>query len=298
MIWLTWRQHRAVLAVCVGLAVALAAWMLFVQHNYVGATHAIAKSCASQNFLPGSRCAALSSTQFSAWEQGDVIGWILLAFPLLFGMFIGAPLFAGEFERRTVLFSFSQGVSRTRWTVLRWLFLGLIVLALTSALAVLGNWWFEQVPTNGSTLVSRMQPDGFDVTGVVPVAYSLFSFALGAALGTGLRRTVPTIFGTIVLFATTRILFEHYVRRNLVTPVFVPAKVSTSSIFYGALPSTAWDSGQGYRVLAGRHSAQLGSFIQPSSHYWALQFGEGGCFLAAAVMLFGLAIFWVRRWQA
>jgi len=324
MIWLTWRQHRAVLAVSSAIVLALIVWMLIVQHDYSGATHAVAKSCSpGQLYSQNSVCTALYAQQASAWEQGDVIRWLLLGLPVLFGAILGAPLFAGEFERKTVLLAFTQGVSRTRWMVIRWIVIGLAAVALASAIAVLSNNWLGQVPTNGSTFSSRIQPGGFDVTGIVPVAYALFGFALGAALSMALRRTARAIFGTVVLFVAARLSFEHYVRPNLAAQSFVP-----ESINGGFTSENNWYLRSGYRVapdsghpssqayfnhvlnLCGqpygpnwgscltKNGLQFGTFFQPASHYWALQWGEAAAFTAAAAALFGLALWSVRRWRA
>lgn len=329
MIWLTWRQHRAVLLVSAGVVAAFAVWMLLVQHDYSQASHAIARSCTSgQLYSQNSPCTALYSRQTSAWEQGDIIRWLLLALPVLFGVLLGAPLFAGEFERKTVLLAFTQSISRTRWMVIRWLLIGLAAVALASALAVLSNWWFGQVPTNGSGVGSRIQPQGFDVTGIVPAAYALFGFALGAALGMVLRRTARAIFGTVVLFATARLLFEHYARPNLAAQGFLPESanggatlVSGNSWYLSTtyrardLPGTDHSISQAYindvirmcqsnqpflnwNECLDRHGLQLGTYFQPSSHYWILQWGEAAAFTAAAIALFGIALWEVRRWRA
>ncbi|MHB1711509.1 MAG: ABC transporter permease subunit [Acidimicrobiales bacterium] len=329
MIWLTWRAHRAVLAVSSAVVLACMAWMLVVQHDYSGAAHAIVRSC-SQGRLDSenSVCNALYATQASTWEQADVIRGLLLGLPLLFGALLGAPLFAGELERKTVLLAFTQGISRTRWMVIRWLVIALAVLALASVVTILTNWWFGQVPINGPTLISRIQPGGFDATGIVPVAYALFAFALGAALGMVLRRTARAIFGTVVLFVTTRLLFEHYVRPHLVAPRFAPEAANGGIALSSGPLDSNWIFGSGYRVAPGsghpssraylnhilercgqpygpnwgscltQHGVQLGTFFQPASRYWALRWGEAAAFSAAAVALFGLALWSVRRWRA
>lgn len=331
MTWLTWRQHRAVLAASSAVVLVSIGWMLVVQHDYSGATHAIARSCPpDQVYSQNSVCNSLYSRQALAWEQANVIRWLLLALPVLFGALLGAPLFAGELERKTVLLAFTQGISRTRWMVIRWLVVGLAVVALASATAVLSNWWFGQVLTNGSFFGSRIQPGGFDITGIVPVAYALFAFALGAALGMALRRTARAIFGTVVLFVTARLLFEHYVRPHLVAQSFVPGSINGGlALSLGPAHNRSdWIIGWGYRVVPGsshpashayvnhvlklcgqpygpnwgscltQHGIQLGTFFQPAIHYWVLQWGEATAFTAAAAALFGLALWLVRRWRA
>ena len=327
MTWLTWRQNRAVLAVSAAVVVALVLWMLIVEHDYSDAARAIAKSCTSgQYYAQNSPCAAHYNAETSAWQQADIIRWVLLALPLMFGLLLGAPLFAGEFERKTVILAFTQNVSRTRWLVIRWLTIGLAVMALAAGAAVVANWWFLHVPTNGSSFGYRVQPGGFDITGIAPVAYALFAFALGATLGMILRRTARAIFGTIVLFVAARVVFEHYGRRHLATPLFSPATDNQTTFVYSN--NSAWYVGSGYRAAPGnghpvtqtainhavnvcsqssganwgaclsRHGVQFGTLYQPASHYWALQWGEAGSFAAAAVVLFGLALWSVRRWRA
>ncbi len=230
--------------------------------------------------------------QVSAWEQADIIGWLLLALPILFGVILGAPLFAGEFERKTVILAFTQSVSRTRWMVIRMADhrsgrrghclgrSGVVELVV------------RQVPTDGSFFGSRIQPGasgGFDITGIVPIAYALFAFALGAALGMVLRRTARAIFGTIVLLVSARLLFEQYVRAKLAAPLFLPVTNNQTGFI---VPSHFWYVGKGYRGI------QFGNFYQPASHYWALQWGEAATFTAAAAALFGVALWAVRRWRA
>jgi hypothetical protein len=328
MIWLTWRQHRAVLAVGAAVVVAFVVWMLILEHDYSGAARAFAK-CSNQIYNPNSPCTAHLNAETSAWEQADIVRWVLLALPLVFGVLLGAPLFAGEFERKTVILAFTQNISRTRWMVIRWLAIGLAVVILSVALAAVSNWWFLHVPTNGSVFGSRIQPGGFDVTGIVPAAYTLFAFALGAALGMILRRTAQAIFGTVVLFTAARILFEQYARPQLAAPVFSQANnnLNQGGGGYNATASP-WDVGTGYRVVPGSahptsqayinhvmsvcgqpfganwypclgtHGVQTGVLVQPASHFWALQWGEAGSFVAAAALLFGLALWSVRRWRA
>jgi len=324
MIWLTWRQHRAVLAVTAGFVLALAAWMLLVEHNYSEVQRAIVRSCTTTAlYSQNSACSVLVRRESSAWGQADIIRFVLLALPLLVGAIFGAPLFANELEHKTIILTLTQTVSRTRWTAIRWLLLGLVTVALTAVTALVSTWWLGHVPTNGSSFTARIQPEGFDVTGIVPVAYAVFAFALGAVLGIILRRTARAIFGTVVLFIASRALFEHYVRAHLVAPIFVPANAGatfpysgrgwTFSTGYRVAPHSGHPNSQAYlnHVLAvcshtgtnvllclSQHRVQLGTFLQPASRYWVLQWGEGAAYLAATLGLFGVAIWAIRRWKA
>jgi len=140
MMWLTWHQHRAVLAVTLVAVSGIVVWMLVVQHSYSEASHAISRSCIpGQLNAQSSPCTAYYNQQVSAWEQADIIRWLLLALPILFRVILGAPLFADEFERKTIILAFTQSFSRTRWMVIRWLIIGFAVVAFASAVAVLSN---------------------------------------------------------------------------------------------------------------------------------------------------------------
>ena len=47
-----------------------------------------------------------------------------------------------------------------------------------------------------------------------------------------------------------------------------------------------------------RSDVQIGGLFQIPGHFWALQWGEAGCFVAAAAFLLGLTVWSVRRWRA
>lgn len=332
MIWLTWRQHRSILAAMSAVVLALMIWMLIVEHNYVTTLHAISQSCSPSQFHTStSTCSELYSRQSSALDQAGVIRLLILAVPILFGALLGAPLFAGELERKTILLALTQGISRTRWAVIRWAVVVIAVLALSLTFALFAQWWFGQVTVKGTPSSLRIVPGHFDITGIVPVAYALFAFALGATLGMVLRRTTRAIFGTIVIFIVIRTLFEQHLRPYLATRSFLPFLPHV----YGSTPTATfgqfnkiWDLGPGYRVSPGsghptsqayinhvlnactnpgvlnfnrcvaNHGVQFGIFFQPASHYWALQWGESAAFVLAAGVLFALALWSLRRWRA
>ena len=234
---------------------------------------------------------------------------------------------------RTQGASFTQSISRTRWFVVRWLTVALALVVLSSVLAVVTSWWFGHVQTNATAgyfapFADRIQPVSFDVTGIVPVAYTLFAFALGAALGAFLRRRAWAGLVTLVAFIAARVSFEHLVRQHLAGLPFQPLDLSTGggvSLQYKG--PVYWTVGFAYRHIPGSrfpssgsyvshvandtcvrpgdfqrcltaHGVQYGYYYQPESHYWALQWGEASAFVVAAAVLFGLTLWAVRRWRA
>jgi len=330
MIWLTWRQHRVLFAFCAGVICALIAWMAVVYHDYTVAAHALAR-CPTNTQRWGVNCNNLFGTVLHVEDQAGVIKVLPLFVPALLGVLFGAPLVAAELERNTVILAFTQGISRSRWLVLRWVVVGAGVVALSALLAAVSSWWFGHVDTNASGGYDpffsppgiRIQPEFFDVTGVVPVAYTFFAFALGTALGALFRKVFWAGLVTVVVFITARLSFEAWVRPHIVAAGFRPETNGTLLYSQG---SGAWFTGFGYRHIPGSHfpssqayvnhsvnacfridapqsclashGIQFGEFYQPASHYWALQWGEAAAYVAAAAALFGLTVWAVRRWRA
>ncbi len=328
MIWLAWRQYRLAIIAAAAAAGALAVWMLVVAHNDQSAFEALARlRCQAYSSLSGSgpfaiTCMRLSNGKTSAEDQAVIISRLLVALPLLLGLLTGPALVAGELEHKTNRLIWTQSVSRTRWLVSKWLLAALAVSVLTEPLALLALWWLGHVP--GALGQSRIIPGLFDVTGIVPVAYSLFALSLGAALGALARRVATALLGTIVFFIAVRVAVVHLVRPWLVTPLFSATLAGTTA---GTPPGyvTSWSVAYGLRTISGfrhpatghqvavllahcpnatflhclaMHGQQMGWYYQPLSHYWPLQAAEAAIYLGFALVLFGATLWAVRRWRA
>jgi hypothetical protein len=138
--------------------------------------------------------------------------WINLV-PLLTGMFWGGPLIAREVEQATHRLAWTQSVSRGRWLATK---LGIYLLGATAVAAALTQvmtWWFAPIEGVEDDF-GRLNPDVFDFRGIVPIAYTLFAFALGAAAGAVFKRTVPAMAVTLVAYLPIKIggqvLRGHY----------------------------------------------------------------------------------------
>jgi hypothetical protein len=146
----------------------------------------------------------------------DVVAQIT---PALIGIFWGAPLLAREYETGTYRLAWTQSVSRSRWLLTRLALGALVTIAVASVLTLTVTWWFRAVDH-----VEANQYGVFDRRSVVPVAYALFAFALGALAGAVLRRTVPAMAVTLAVFVFVRVGIALWVRPNLFSPrhEFVP----------------------------------------------------------------------------
>lgn len=66
----------------------------------------------------------------------------------------------------------------------------------------------------------------FATTGIVPIGYAAFAFALGTTAGLLLRRTIPAMAVTLGVFAAIQVLVPILVRPHLIPPVQTTDAVS------------------------------------------------------------------------
>jgi hypothetical protein len=143
--------------------------------------------------------------------------FLLLLLPGLIGMFWGAPLVAREFEAGTFRLAWTQGVTRTRWLVVK---LGLGVLASVAVVGLLSlmvTWWSSQLDYVSGDIIYN--PLGFGIRDIAPIGYAVFAFMLGATAGTLMRRTLPAMATALVGFVAVREVVTRWVRPNLYTPL-------------------------------------------------------------------------------
>lgn len=205
--WLQSRtQTLTTLAALAALAIVAAITGIRLSHLY----DSLIAPCAATD------ACGLASEQFSAhysWLQHGFELIQLLA-PALVGIFWGAPLLARELETGTYRLAWTQGVTRTRWLTTKLLLVGASAVATAGLLTLTATWWFRAVDKVGSNRFGL-----FDRRDLAPVAYLVFAFALGAFLGTVIRRVLPAMAATLGGFAFTRIAVTAWVRPHLLAPL-------------------------------------------------------------------------------
>ena len=210
MIWLVWHRYRFLFGLMTVVLVALAGWMLLAGHALTTAE----SSFACRHDTIG--CHILSGV-FSLSNQATAINFLLLFVPCLLGIVFGAPLVAGEIEHFTNRLLWTQGISRTRWLLVKWGAIALVLVALVALMSLVSQWWtghaIERISANLSGLDGgRLQPTYFPITGLALSAYTLFAFALGTALGALFRKTSWAAVGTVVLYTAVSLLLLLVVR--------------------------------------------------------------------------------------
>jgi hypothetical protein len=150
-------------------------------------------------------------------------------FPGLLGVFWGAPLVAGELESGSFRVAWTQDISRVRWLAARLAVTGLAAMALAGLASWLVTWWAGPLDRAGLD-----QFGSFDSRNIVPVGYAAFAFALGVLLGALLRRTLPAMAATLVVFTAVRLAFRLLARPALLPPVTWALPLNPSTTGYGA----------------------------------------------------------------
>ena len=272
MAWVTWRQHRSAL---IGVAVlfvgiSLGLWLAGVHlHN----AYAAAVTCRPASSFA---CNNLVNT-FNGMYGFLTNGLILQVVPALIGAFVGAPVLARELESGTFRFAWTQGFGRWRWTLAKVAALGLVVTAAAGALSVLFSWYFQPYFVAGgqALYVSKELPIGasspfapglFDLRGVSFAAWTLAAFAIGILAGVLIRRVVPAIVATLVIYTGLAFAAGGFLRQHYLAPLV------TSSL---NIPSSAWVISQQWLTTSGRPASQV-ALSQLLQRAPGQLFGKGG----------------------
>ena len=205
MMWTTWRQHRAEAGVAGILLVVLLGGLLEVGHR--------ARQRASALGLPAclrskSDCSVALTSLHRDFHSIPPFTGFLVALPLLAGMFWAAPLVSREYEAGTHRLAWSQSVSPRQWMLAKIaLVFGSVSLA-ALAVGLVATWALDPLsPAFGG----RFNSTWYDVQGIVPVACMLFALAAGLLASVVLRRTIPAMAVTLVVYAAARIPV-HWIR--------------------------------------------------------------------------------------
>lgn len=223
MTWLIWRQYRFQLAVAAALLAAFTVVIVINGRQIAAQLHADAAACAA-----GQGCRQVGGL----FMGSHVIGFLViatLAAPVLFGLFWGAPLVAGELEQGTIQFAWMQGVTRGRWLAVKagWLMLAAAVWG--AVISALVTWWYA--PGNALDF-EQFDPGHFDLQDLVPVGYAVFAMALGICAGALLRRTLPAMAVTLGGFVAVRAVVTLWLRSH-----YMGAVTTYYSVLHGFTPA-------------------------------------------------------------
>lgn len=220
MTWIVWRQQRpALITLAAGLVVAVAT-ILSLRAGMLADLQARNIVACVQQSLESCRGQATRDFRNSWYDLMHVAQLAVVIVPALIGVFIGAPLFAREFEQGTHVLAFSQSVSRTRWMVTKFVVAGLPALLFVAVLQLLVRSWVNAAGQLGPLVGGLYYYGTFDAQGVSPIAYTLFAYTLGVFAGALFRRTLVAITLTLGVFVAVRLTIGVR-REDMIEPVRV-----------------------------------------------------------------------------
>lgn len=314
MLWFMWKQHRsealvgALLVIVIAIALISVGLTSSVNHGVPLCINS--HSCQPVNPL-------LEDFKVSMLSMLNLFPWLL---PLLVGVFVGAPLIAREREQHTYPLIWTQSVTRTRWlTVKLSVIAGILVLVFT-LLAVLCIW-------NNSSVLPLL-PSNSDLytpsQGVALISFGLFGVMLGVAIGAFVRRVVPAMVLTLVVFLAVCITLSNF------SPYFIPplshlyprsitsqdaawGQPGDLTLYAGYADSAGHEVGElstycgfhatirdsTYAALANQclatHNLQWKIVYQPANRIWLLQWIELAVLLALSAALVPLTYWKLRQ---
>jgi len=324
MIWLTWRQSRLEWLIG-GVALALVAtWLIWTGLEMSAAydDEGLAACVAAQTPDQACRTAASDFMQkFNNFEGIRIVPPLCL--PFLIGLLLAAPTVL-DFEQGTYRLAWTQGITRRRWLATK---IG-VGLAISAGVAVgitaLWTWWRSPI----DAIHGRFDGGGFDFEGIVPIAYTIFAFALCLTAGTILRRAVPALGIGLAGFLGIRAFVAGVLRPNYLDPKTVswsPGDPVPAAIDSQRIASKDWIIRDSYadsvgHVISGGNSAfrdcvtetgnRVGGAIDsclaergivnsvvyhPASRFWLFQGIETAIFLGLAAALVAVTVWWVTR---
>jgi hypothetical protein len=324
MIWLTWRQSRLESLIGVVALALVATWLVWtgLEMNSAYDDEGLAACLAAEN--PDQACHIAVGDFLQRFNNFQGIMIVPpLCLPFLIGLLLAAPTVL-DFEQGTYRLAWTQSITRRRWLATK-IGIGLAVSVVVAiGLVAIWTWWRGPL----DAINGRFDGGAFDFEGVVPIAYTVFAFALCLAAGTILRRAVPAIGIGLAGFVGVRAFVAAFVRSNYLDPKTVtwsagdppPAAVAAQQIAnkdwiisdsYADLAGNVVSGGDPtFRACVGEAGNRMGDAIDsclseqgivnqvvyhPASRYWLFQGIETALFLGLAAALLGLTACWVTR---
>ncbi|WP_018215927.1 ABC transporter permease subunit [Salinispora vitiensis] len=225
MIWLTWRQFRAQTLVAAGALALLAIYLIYLGSEIRSFYDTRIANCAEQ------ACYLARLDLRATYDDAiSIMVVLLIAVPGLIGVFWGAPLVTQELEQRTDRLVWNQSVTRTKWLAVKLTVIGLASMAVAGLFSLLLTWSasrYDQV------IGERFAALSFGSRNIVPIGYALFAFVLGTVVGMIVKRTLPAMAITLIIFAGLQLLIPTAIRQNLMPPITDTVAVDTNVLNSG-----------------------------------------------------------------
>jgi hypothetical protein len=310
--WVTWRQHRFQLLVA---GAVLGTILVAAAATGIPLHHAYGRDSLESCLPPTARSGCEIVIQRFEGQYGSLADTAryLIVLPALAALFVGVPLLTRELEHGTHRFAWTQGVTWTRWLLVKAGLLGLAAAVAGAILSVAVAWWRRPF----DELAGRMSPAGFEIQGLVVPAYMLAALAIGILAAALLRRTLPAMLLALGVFVVARLSVGALLRPRLQEPLhetapgIAPVPRGRDWVLHDSLVDAVGRViTTGREDLAIRHAQQAGLdpndylvslgwrravTYQPGDRFWTFQALEAGAFVALALACLAAAVWILRR---
>lgn len=232
LLWLVTRQHRALLIACAAALVIGSAWIVYQRGTLLDDAHAAGWPATGADRIDEAERIRLAN-KFT--EIASYVGYL----PLLFGVFLGAPLFASDQENGTARLVTTQSVPRGRWLLWKLGFAVALVAVTTAVLGALMTWYWHAARPFVAT--DWLDESIFGNTGPVLLTTALFTMSLGVVIGALARRAVTAMTLTFLGSFAFSVVFD-YLKPHLATPrrVAFPLHGDHPAVLNGAVQVDQW----------------------------------------------------------
>lgn len=320
MTWVTWRLQRIEYLSLGMMLVVLSGLLLFSHGDAVKFAGAVVDvECNGPVSISGGQVSIDGLCQGDMPNFGAVYQIINTALPwfnflpLIAALLLVLPMVT-EFESGTYRLAWTQGVSRQHWTRIKIGLLSLCGVLFAAVLSYAFHWWNAPI----DRALGRLGQDSYDLHGTLPIGHTLFAIGLMLAVSVVLKRTVPAIFISSILYLGVRIPFMIWVRPYLVTPLKRIDDVTANEQKVGDwLIASFWYDAAGNKIseqqfreycppsgdlsrtyisecIANNGLSRIETY-HPASHYWSLQLIETGIFSAAAIALIAFSVWYLLK---
>lgn len=315
----TWLRHRAALislfVLFVACALVIARGALGIHSEYA---NYLAAGCTTANPNDLAVCPNISNSFANGTVGFTALVIALRVFPVIVGLFVGAPLLSRDLESGTFRFAWTQGMGRVRYVFSTFAILAMFVTTTACILGLLlGGWYAHNFSVVNPNIESHWQSGLFDTTGFLLATWTLFALTLGTFCGAIIKRTVAAMAVTVALVGGLLVASSVFLLRFLdigavVTSRFPIRGINTGTLNYSPQdrPSVwllrGWLTGPNGRALSSGaanrvqqkalQSTDPGQWLslhhdtfwvsyQTADRFWIYQGAEGVVLIGIAVAL-------------
>ena len=191
-----WLEHRGGLLGILAIALGFALAILIGESSITGVYHSYVDDGCVANALVAP-CGSVANTLAADENFFSAVVIALFGFPVIVGLFLGAPMLSRELESGSFRFTWTQAVGRRRHLLVTVVALGATVAALAAGVGALLGWFAHPFEVAG--LESPWHSGIFNVTTAMLPAWSLFALGLGVLVGALVGRVVAAMALTATL---------------------------------------------------------------------------------------------------